>query len=725
MIELVAAKLLFGRPLRAGDCLAVLTLYSGGDTWRSCVESLLEHTSAEMPIVVFDDAGPSSLALAQLQQSELAFGREFYYFRQASNQGVVKNLNSAFEMLAPADIIVLNSDIIVGPEWDVRLVEAGRCRTDVATATAFSTSGDLFGVVEPFSWAGRIPSTDQLAEASVKVASASRKIRPFVPTATSFCTYFSRRALNVVGVLDKEFSPGYGEEVDFSLRCLSFGFSHVVADDVLVFHATGESFGAVQRNNRKRDNDELVSRRHPYWHEWTGAFQAQADTPLELTRHLASAAVNGIRIAIDAEKIHPNLTGTFEGSIAIVRAIARQPQVNEVVLVALSDSVNRLRNVVESMGIPRTIVVAIDEIASVGFFDIAFRPYQDYSGGAWPTIASHAHRNIVWVLDLIAARNPFYAKDFQAYEVVRDSFAGSIFSADAIGALTPHVVSDLASFESNSGVSGRVFLLPNGPVDNAGREDRALEIVRPEFDDLAPMGYILLLGTSFLHKNITWFIRTFLLLKDRGWAGDLVIAGPTPTTGYSDELDADIVELSGTISVRRVGSVSHLDKLRLIDGAALVVTPSVTEGWGLVPAEAAARGVVPLASRGGGLDDISPQSALALGLEDDALDAETIYMLLTDEDARATQLAAWLEVGDLISWDHSARVLVEHAYLTFSAPRRMVRVQEHHANVGQRRPWWKRAIVSGSVVFFPRGSRRRARLSMAVRSIRATGRSGS
>ena len=53
--------------------------------------------------------------------------------------------------------------------------------------------------------------------------------------------YVRRHALIWSASFDLAFSPGYGEEVDFSQRCLLHGLVHVAADDVFVLHHAGGS----------------------------------------------------------------------------------------------------------------------------------------------------------------------------------------------------------------------------------------------------------------------------------------------------------------------------------------------------------------------------------------------------------------------------------------------------------------------------------------------------
>lgn len=61
----------------------------------------------------------------------------------------------------------------------------------------------------------------------------SRSLRryPQIPTAHGFCMYIRRNVLNVVDYLIKKHSgKGYGEENDFSHRCMDFGYKHLLCD---------------------------------------------------------------------------------------------------------------------------------------------------------------------------------------------------------------------------------------------------------------------------------------------------------------------------------------------------------------------------------------------------------------------------------------------------------------------------------------------------------------
>ena len=106
-------------------------------------------------------------------------------------------------------------------------------------------------------------------DAAQRVAAGSSKLRPRVPAAIGHCMYIKRMALDLVGEFDEEFSPGYGEEVDFCQRCHLLGLAHVCADDVFVYHHGAASFNRGRERDQLRERHErVIAKRYPYYHPW-------------------------------------------------------------------------------------------------------------------------------------------------------------------------------------------------------------------------------------------------------------------------------------------------------------------------------------------------------------------------------------------------------------------------------------------------------------------------
>ena len=163
------------------------------------------------------------------------------------NLGFVRSCNEAFAATAGRDVVLLNSDVIVGPEWLTRLRDAASGDT-TATASTLTNHGTMLSVPWRNAPTSRLPDGMSPQEAAKRVAAASLRLRPSLPTAVGHCCYIRRQALDLVGGFDETFSPGYGEEVDFSQRCITVGLRHVCADDVFTFHR-----GRAQLRRRRGD----------------------------------------------------------------------------------------------------------------------------------------------------------------------------------------------------------------------------------------------------------------------------------------------------------------------------------------------------------------------------------------------------------------------------------------------------------------------------------------
>ena len=145
----------------------------------------------------------------------------------------------------------------------------------------------------------RLLYDDRRVEAAARVRGASLGLHPRIPVAIGHCVLIRRSALDLVGAFDLAFSPGYGEEVDFSLRCAERGLVHVVADDVLVLHHGGASFGGGgKRTQGQHDHDVLVNNRYPYFPAWVGWVSNDLRNPLGRAIAAARSALVPLSVTI-------------------------------------------------------------------------------------------------------------------------------------------------------------------------------------------------------------------------------------------------------------------------------------------------------------------------------------------------------------------------------------------------------------------------------------------
>src|SRR5436305_1969871 len=101
----------------------------------------------------------------------------------------------------------------------------GGCPLPVVTATPLTNHGTIVSLPHRNVPSSALPGGIEVDEAARRVRDGAAHTHPRLPTAIGHCMYVRRSALELVGPFDLAFSPGYGEEVDFSQRCVLTGLA--------------------------------------------------------------------------------------------------------------------------------------------------------------------------------------------------------------------------------------------------------------------------------------------------------------------------------------------------------------------------------------------------------------------------------------------------------------------------------------------------------------------
>jgi GT2 family glycosyltransferase len=254
---------------------------------RACLSALDALTPTDVPLLVIDDVGPERLTTEDVA-AVVTSGRSVELVLHERNVGFVGSANDAFERAAPADVVLVNSDVTVLPGWfeELRAAAGGG---GVASASAIADNGGILSV-PALARVGALRSDDRAA-----VLATCREAVPAavdIPVAVAHCTWFRRDALQAIGAFDLAFAPGYGEEVDWSLRARRAGRHHVAAMRSYVLHAESASFGrATSWWSLQRRHEALLLRRYPL--RWLGLrrFARDAGSGLALGRDLLASTI--------------------------------------------------------------------------------------------------------------------------------------------------------------------------------------------------------------------------------------------------------------------------------------------------------------------------------------------------------------------------------------------------------------------------------------------------
>jgi len=259
----------------APDCTVVVPVYNAVDETRACLESVVRWTPRSMDIVVIDDCSTDPRIAGLLE--EFATGHGIRILHNDENLGFTRTVNRGFSVTS-GDVIILNSDARVTPNWAIGLRVAAYGGDLIASSSAVSDNAGAFSVPEP----GANDSTG-LDDDSLARLQRQRSGRRWIdaPTGHGFCMYLRRDALDDVGHFDDQLFPrGYGEENDWSMRAIERGWSHVLDDTTMVFHTNAASFDPDAKLELVAAARETLNRRHPTYTERVREFTETTIAPV-------------------------------------------------------------------------------------------------------------------------------------------------------------------------------------------------------------------------------------------------------------------------------------------------------------------------------------------------------------------------------------------------------------------------------------------------------------
>ncbi|MEX2255313.1 MAG: glycosyltransferase [Acidimicrobiia bacterium] len=638
----------------AASPVVVIPVHDAFEDAVQCYDAVLRHTPHNVAILVIDDCSIDSRVVKVLTERTDRIEHSVVVLSATPNQGFVTACNAAFEAARPHDVVILNSDVIVGPEWLERLRDAALSSSTVATASTLTNHGSILSLPNRNTPTSGLLRGLTAEEASRRVAQASARLRPTIPTAVGHCVYFRRDVLDLLGGFDEAFAPGYGEEVDFSQRAVAHGYRHICADDVFTFHRGSASFSRRPEAKRTKEaHDKLNDVRYAHYQRWVSTAGSDLRSPLADALANARRALLGLSVGLDARILAEEPTGSHVVALETLRALSRRPDIARVEAFVQPDMESSLRDLVG--GLPNVRLHPVHHLGHLRepVVDVMYRPYQVRNRAELRWLRSLGHRLIVNQLDAIAFNNPSYFEDVDEWIGFRDLTREMGAVVDGISFLS-------ADAENETRAQG---LVPRGTptrVVYCG-VDRPL-LPRDDAPSRASDmhdGFLLCLGASFRHKNRPFAMAVWQELRARGSDRALVFAGPTPTHGGSASSEALLKLASDDFAegVIDLGSVSEAEKQWLYRHAGLVLYPTIVEGFGLVPFEAARVGTATLSTRQGSLDEILPDSIPTIDGWDVKDAADLASKLLEDEAARESVCELLMDRARGFTWDRTVEEL--------------------------------------------------------------------
>jgi len=571
--------------------------------------------------------------------------RRLHHVRLLDSAGPVTLANAALGASAGADVVLLASHALVFDGWLERLSDAARSDTTVGTASALGNNAGLLSVWGPWD---PIPGDVSLERVAADIARLSPRARPRIPSADGHCVWISREVLDLAGPLDDSFRSLRAAVIDLSQRGVNDGLLNVAADDLFVASAL-PGLSAHGGSLAVGDDRPLLERRYPYLRE--ALEQGGQSGPLLRSVSLARRALRKLTVTVDARIVRGSFSGAHAQTLQLIEMLHRMERVDVRVLLDPAIGQEALATLDRLPQVQR--VFAGDEEAQAKRTDIVHRPYQVSSAEDLELLPKLGERLVVNQLDLIAFHNPGYFPSFQAWQHYRRVTRQALAMADQVVFLSHHAADDAVREELVEVDRARV--VPMLPAGAASIDQR-----RPPG---APDGdFLICIGNDFRHKNRLFALKLLGELLDRGWDGRLVLVGAHVEHGSSAGDEARYLSSRTELAARvhELPAVNEEEKAWLYARASAVVYPTVYEGFGLIPFEAASAGTPCLFAARASLREVFPEAAAVLVPWDPVTSAHRALPLLRDGEERRAHLELVAEtarrVGD---WESIASALVD------------------------------------------------------------------
>jgi glycosyltransferase involved in cell wall biosynthesis len=494
---------------------------------------------------------------------------------------------------------------------------------------------------------------------SPPVASIDAYLRGLAPRVASVegpLVYVTRAAYELLGPLDESLATSAGAVADLALRAASLGLANL---------ATAAPVAGAAPERPSQDDAAALAERHRQ--AWRAAGEPPAEAAARALGLARTRAAGTLSVTIDARVLSAETAGTQTYTHHLLASLAAREDLRVRALVALDDDAAMLHDRITTI---ETLTYA-EALEHPERTDVVHRPQQVFTVADLDLVRELGRHVVISQLDLIAFHNPCYSAGAEEWHRHVRATRIALDVADHVIFLSEHARAD--AYREDLIEPARSSVVALG-VDGAASAGAAEPGVPPAaLAGAPPAPYMLCLGADYAHKNRPFALALLDRLRsEHGWDGKLVLAGGHAEHGSSRDAEQRLIaERAGLAEhVVDVGHVSGDQQRWLLANAAAVAYPSVIEGFGLVPFEAALAGVPCLFASQSSLAELFPPELATLTGWDVQRSAAAADRLLGDPAAAAAHVEGLRRAGAALTWERCAAGTVEAYLAALEAPAR-------------------------------------------------------
>jgi glycosyltransferase involved in cell wall biosynthesis len=365
------------------------------------------------------------------------------------------------------------------------------------------------------------------------------------------------------------------------------------------------------------------------------------------------AEAEPLRVTVDLRCCTYPLSGTQVHALNLVSSLAQMEDLRVSVLVP-GDVDRSVQPHVDAL--PATVKRVRGDETDEPRPHVFHRPYQLLTENEITEVVSQGTRLVLTHQDMILDRTPAYFPSKENWRGYTAATALSFVAADEVAFFSEHARKE--AIQDGLVDPEKTSVVPPGTNHfdlSSGDEIRPVELANG-----AGSGenfFILVLCNSYFHKNRVFALRVAEeLRREHAWEGRLVFAGGRPPDGSSADDESVFLSHHPELRARFVnlGRVSDEEQRWLYRHAALVLYPTLYEGFGLIPFEAAAAGTPCVYSSRSSVAEYLPVEGALLDLSDVVTTASRLSPVLQSAETGKAIVHAIQGAAKALTWDRTA-----------------------------------------------------------------------
>jgi GT2 family glycosyltransferase len=247
----------------------IVPIFNAFEALDICLAALLRTLNASAKVILANDASTDPRIEGLLQQFESRATFSVRTISREHNLGFPENCNRGFIEAGDDDVLLLNSDAIVTPDWLENMLALAAVDETIATITPWSNNAEICSFPHFCEYSPVPENYELIAQAAAMMPlDASHEL----PTAMGFCMWIRRAALRQCGDFDAAtFGRGYGEENDLCRRFAAMSWRNILCTRAYVAHLGSQSFAPLNLGPGGENLQKLLAR-WPDYHEQVARF---------------------------------------------------------------------------------------------------------------------------------------------------------------------------------------------------------------------------------------------------------------------------------------------------------------------------------------------------------------------------------------------------------------------------------------------------------------------